>query len=334
MKRNNLSILIFGCFFILLFIIFILKINSANNKSKIEINKLEKLNKDIQSYLEDLKYFNENSKVAVYIKDLSTDYVIKINSDELIPSASVVKVPLMAAVYYLAYRGEISLEDILVYKKRHHCGGAGVIKRYSYGKKFKIKELLELMITISDNVATHMLMDKIGIERLNKIFKDLDLKNTNVKRYVMDLYSRNKGIENYTTAEDIGMLLEKIYKGELISKQASSEMLLLLMKQRICDRIPKKLPKEVTVAHKTGLMRNVCHDVGIVFSRNGDFIICVLTENIISKFAKNIIAEISYKTYSLYDEVENKDIEITNSEGEVGIDESTDSSSWIDSGGN
>ncbi|MCX7956612.1 MAG: class A beta-lactamase-related serine hydrolase, partial [Endomicrobia bacterium] len=121
-------------------------------------------------------------------------------------------------------------------------------------------------------------------------------------RYVMDLVSRDKGIENYTTAEDIGMLLEKIYKKELISREYSTEMLLLLMKQKISDRIPKKLPKEVVVAHKTGLMRNVCHDTGIIYTKNGDFIICVLIENINCKLAKDIISEIAYKTYSLYDE--------------------------------
>ncbi|MFN3551046.1 MAG: serine hydrolase [Endomicrobiia bacterium] len=336
MKRLNLSFLVLLCSFIFFFIIFVfvIKINSAYNKLDLETEKFQKLNEEIQSYLEYIKSIDENYKIAVYIKDLSKDFVIKINSDKLIPSASVVKVPIMAAVYYLVDKGELSLNDSLVYKKKHRCGGAGIIKRYSYGKRFKVRELVELMITISDNVATHMLMEKIGIERLNKIFKDLGLKNTDVKRYVMDLYSRNKGLENYTTAEDIGILLEKIYKGELISKEVSSNMLSLLMKQKISDRIPKKLPEEVNVAHKTGLMRNVCHDVGIVFTKNGDFVICVLTENMRSKFAKDIIAEISYKTYSLYGEVGNKDIEITNLESEVGIDESTNNSSWVDSGGN
>lgn len=331
-KRSKLSFLLFICNFVffLIIVIFVLKINSAYDKFDLEINKLKQLNEEIQSYLGNLQTINNNSKVSVYIKDIATDYTIKINSEELFPAASVVKIPIMVAVYYLVDKSELSLDEILVYKKRHRCSGAGIIKNYPYGKKFKIRELVELMITISDNIATHMLMERVGIERLNKIFEELGLKNTNVKRYVMDLYAREKGLENYTTAEDIGLLLEKIYKGKLISQEASTEMLLLLMKQKICDRIPKKLPKEVIVAHKTGLMRNVCHDVGIVYTKNGNFIICILTENIKTKLAKNIIAEISYKTYCLYD-IENKNrIDV---ESEV-VDESSDNVVGIDSGGN
>ncbi|MCS7231096.1 MAG: serine hydrolase [Elusimicrobiota bacterium] len=309
MKRQlNKSYFILSLINLILFLlvgIFVYKINSSYEKFVLEIERLETLKKELIDYISKIK--DNNCKISIYIKDLSTQHIIDINSKEPIPAASIIKIPIMTAVYYLVDKGEISLDDLLTYKKKHRCGGAGIIKNYHYGKKYKVKELIDLMISISDNVATHMLIDYVGMERLNLIFKRLGLKNTNINRYVMDLVSRDKGIENYTTAEDIGMLLEKIYKKELISREYSTEMLLLLMRQKITDRIPKKLPKEVVVAHKTGLMRNVCHDTGIVYTKNGDFIICVLIENINCKLAKDIISEIAYKTYSLYD----KDISYT-----------------------
>lgn len=307
-KINKLAFLVWALNIAvgLVVFVFITKINSLYTKYELRIEELNKLKEDIKDYL---RLFDiPGVLVAIYIKDLNTEYSIEINAEEKIPSASLLKIPIMAAIYYLADEGRVSLDEVLIYKKYHHCGGAGIIKNMSYGTKFKVKELIELMITVSDNIATHMLTEYVGLKRLDETFKKLGLENTNISRYIMDLKKRREGIENYTTAKDIGVLLEKIYKGKLVSKLASSEMLFFLMKQKICDRIPKLLPKEVVVAHKTGLMKDVCHDAGIVFTNNGDFIICILTQNIEHRIAKKFIAEVAYKTYNLYNK--NEDVTI------------------------
>lgn len=279
--------------------IFVVKVNSLYTKFEIKIEKFNEFKVNhVEKYIQ---LFNESgAKVAVYFKDLSTQYDFGIDANEKIPSASLVKIPIMAAVYYLAKKGEISLDEELTYKKKYRCGGSGIIKNCRYGERFTIKQLVELMIVVSDNVATHMIIDRIGLKRFNEIFKNLGLKNTNLDRYVMDLRSRNNGVENYTTAKEIGTLLEKIYYGKLVSKQASLEMLEIMLKQEISDRIRKKLPSNVIVANKTGTMKNVFHDVGIVFTNNGNFILCVLTEDLDHKIAKQFIADIAYKMYSLY----------------------------------
>lgn len=281
--------------------IFIAKINSLYHTYELKVQNLFDLRQELVDYT---KTFEKeyNAVVSIYIKDIKTQYRIEINSDIPFPAASVIKIPIMAAVYHLAEKGELSLDEILVYNKKHRCGGSGVIKNLPYGEKFKIRKLVELMITISDNVATHMLIDRIGLNKLNKTFKELGLKNTILNRYVMDLKSRQQGKENYTTAEEIGELLEKIYKGKLVSKEASSEMLKFLLEQKITDRLPSKLPPQAVVAHKTGLMRDLCHDTGIVFTRNGDFIICVLTKTTNKPVAKNFIAEVAFKTYCAYNQ--------------------------------
>ncbi len=291
-----------GLFFIVT--ILVIKVNSLYTKFEI---KVDRFNEFKRNYIEQyVALFNESgANVAVYFKDISTNYTIEIEPEKKIPSASLIKIPIMAAVYYLADKGELSLDEEIVYKKKHRCGGSGIIKNCRYGEKFTIRKLLELMITISDNVATHMIIDKVGLKRFNEIFKNMGLKNTNLDRYVMDLNARNKGIENYITVEDIGKLLERIYYGKLVSKEASMEMLKIMMEQKIDDRIRKKLPKDVIVANKTGLMKDVCHDAGIVFTNKGDFILCVLTENLDHKVAKNFIADLAYKAYSLYSSLSN-----------------------------
>lgn len=295
--------------------VFITKINSLYTKYELRIEELNRLKEDFKDYL---RLFDiPGISIAIYIKDLTTEYSIGINDEEKIPSASLIKIPIMAAIYYLAEEGEISLDNVLIYKKHHYCSGSGIIKNIPFGSKFKVKELIELMITVSDNIATQMLTEYVGLKKLDEIFKKLELENTNISRYIMDLKKKKEGIENYTTAKDIGILLEKIYKGKLVSKLASSEMLFFLMKQKICDRIPRLLPKEVIVANKTGLMKDVCHDAGIVFTNNGDFIICILTKNLDHKIAKKFIAEVAYKTYCLYKNKENID-ETTNTNSSVG----------------
>jgi beta-lactamase class A len=325
-KKFKLTVSLVNIALFLIVFVFVTRINSIYNKYELKVEEFKKLEQSLQEYVNSLT--QNNSEISLYIKDLSTEYEIKINSDKEIPSASLVKIPIMAAVYELAEKGDLSLNEKLTYKKKYRCGGSGIIKRSRYGTKFTIRELVELMISLSDNVATHMLIDRIGIKNLNKIFKELGLKNTNIDRFVMDLQARDKGIENYTTAEDIGLLLEKIYRGKLVSKEASIEMLLIMLKQRISDRIPKKLPTQVAVAHKTGLMKDVCHDAGVVYTNNGDFIICVLTHNIKPQVAKEIIADVAYMTYCMYDKnyVEEK--------GEKVVDDTTNTDLGDDTGGN
>ncbi len=279
--------------------IFVIKVNSLYTKFEVKIEKFNEFKVNhVERYIQ---LFNESgAKVAIYFKDLSTQYGFGINANEKIPSASLVKIPIMAAVYYLVEKGELSLDEKLTYKKKHRCGGSGIIKNCRYGEKFTVRQLLELMIAVSDNVATHMIIDRVGLKRFNEIFKDLGLKDTNLDRYVMDLTARNKGVENYTTAKEIGTLLEKIYYGKLISRQLSLEMLEIMMRQEVSDRIRKKLPQNIIVANKTGTMKNVFHDVGIVFTNNGNFILCVLTEELDHKIAKQFIADVAYKAYCLY----------------------------------
>jgi beta-lactamase class A len=116
---------------------------------------------------------------------------------------------------------------------------------------------------------------------------------------MMDFSKRRKGIENYTSAADITYLLEKIYNKELINRKSSNMMLAFLLRQKMKDRIPRYLPKNVEVAHKTGLERGVVHDAGIIFSVKSDCIVCVLTKGV-KKYskAKKFIANLSLLTYN------------------------------------
>lgn len=243
-------------------------------------------------------------EAGIVIKDLATGWEISFNKTTRFPSASVVKIPLMAVCYQAAQEGRIDLDGTLTLRASDKVAGSGQLKLAAPGATYTIEELIELMIEKSDNIAANMLINKLGFEYINEAFAKWKLAHTNLSRRMMDFTHRKKGVENYTTPEDIASLLEKIYRKKMVSPKAAEKCLALLMLQKVNDRIPAKLPAGVPVAHKTGLERNVCHDAGIVFTPRGDFLISVLTRSVNgSKDAKRFISRIALETYNFYREL-------------------------------
>jgi beta-lactamase class A len=239
-----------------------------------------------------------HGEAGILVKDLKTRQTIGINSSKLFPSASLVKMPIMAAVFQAEKEGRLKLTDTLAVERKEKIRSSSKVYRARPGTKFTIIDLVEQMITHSDNTATNMIVDSLGFGYLNQKFVEFGLKNTDMRRGVMDLKWRAAGIENYTTPEDMALLLEKIYHGELVSPEASMQMMEILKRQHINDRLPKGLPGDLVVAHKTGLLHDTVSDCGIVFTNEGDFIICVLTADIHGyKSAKRFIGKIAECTY-------------------------------------
>ena len=245
---------------------------------------------------------NFTGEVSIFIEDLTSRWQIRINQDRLFPSASLVKIPIMAACFYAANEGKIKLDEVLILKTQDKSLGSGRLKEAPAGTKLSIYNLIESMITESDNTAANMLVQRLGFNYLNDCFKRLGLKDTNICREMMDFKSRKQGQENFTTASDLTFLLERIYYGNLINKFYSEMCLEYLKKQKIRDRIPAKLPPDTEIAHKTGLERGLCHDAGIVFAPKGAFLICVLTKHRYktAKLAKEFIAQVTLKAYNYY----------------------------------
>ncbi len=217
------------------------------------------------------------------------------------PAASLIKLPILAAAFYAVGEKKIPLEKIVTIQKKDVAGGSGKLKAFSLPRKFTFAQLLELMISSSDNTATNKVIGILDFKYINSIFKRLGLTDTILVRKMMDFSQRENGIENYTSAADISYLLEKIYRGGLVNQKLSKLALSFLRKQKVNDRLPRYLPSEVVVAHKTGLERGVVHDAGIVFTSNRDYLICVLVKGgKRSGPAKKFIAQLSLLAYNLY----------------------------------
>jgi beta-lactamase class A len=245
------------------------------------------------------------SDAGIVVKDLKMDWEISFNKEKPFPAASLTKVPIMAACFLASEQHRVDLERNVVLKSADKLTGSGTLKNMPAGTVFKVEKLIGLMIYESDNTATNILTGLLGMDYLNSTFKAFGLKNTDLSRRIADYRSRNKGIENYTTAGDMAFLLEKMYRRTLINKDVSEKCLGMLSLQKVNDRIPKYLPVDITIAHKTGLERTVCHDVGIVYSAKGDFIVAVLTKhaNPNSVPSKEFIAKIALHAYNYFEQL-------------------------------
>ena len=217
------------------------------------------------------------------------------------PAASLIKLPIMAVCFQAAKEGRISLSEEMILKTRYKTAGSGILKNMPVGKKITISKLITLMITLSDNTAANMIITKLGREYINKKFKEIGLKQTALNRSIMDLSARKKGIENYTSIQDMVSLLKRIYHKTLINKEYSQAMLDILLKQKVNDRIPKYLPKNIRIAHKTGLEKHIVADIGIVFAPDCDYILAAAVAGKTTyKKAKEIIAKISLAAYEYF----------------------------------
>ncbi|WP_040213504.1 serine hydrolase [Clostridium polynesiense] len=241
---------------------------------------------------------NEKGRISVAVKNLKTGETIKINENEVFPSASTIKLVIMSELLKNVKEGRLKLKDTVEITKEDITGGDGIIKELNLNHKFTLEELMTLMIIISDNTATNILINLLGIDKINAMAESLNMKNTKLQRKMMDLEAAKEGKENKTTAEDLANILELIYTGKNISEEYSLMMLNILKRQQVKGRLDLYLPEEVTIAHKTGDLDKLEHDVGIVFLKDSDYIICVLTKDTdTNKDGREIIGKISKMVY-------------------------------------
>jgi beta-lactamase class A len=242
-----------------------------------------------------------HGRVGIYLKDLHTGKVWEYNADKIFPSASLVKVPIMASVFDKIKLGAITLDTQLRLTRRERVGGSGSLKWVRDGTSLSVMEIIYKMITESDNTATRMLIDYVGMDYLEDNFKRLGLVQTNICQEGMSLASGRVKNDNFTTAREMAGLMEQIYEGKLVNREASEFMLDVLKHNKSRSRLRKGLPLGWEIGHKTGLLRKSCHDVGIVFSPRGDFVLAVLTSEVPDyTTAKNFISRVAKLTYGYY----------------------------------
>lgn len=191
-------------------------------------------------------------------------------------AASMIKVYILSYLFEKIDKDEISLQDVYVLKSSDKVGGSGVLYGYESGSVLSIDTIARLMITESDNTATNILIDKLGLENINSYIAIQGYKDTQLNRRMMDVNAIDKGIENYTSAQDLGNWFLKLAKGEMASDLSNKQMIYYLLGQTDTECISAALPNRI-IAHKTGELAGVYHDGGIIYNTNrNDYYILIL----------------------------------------------------------
>jgi beta-lactamase class A len=226
-------------------------------------------------------------KVAVACLNLETREKFELHADDVMPTASLIKLAVMAEVYAQAKEGKVKLEDMLTLPKDEMVQGSGILTdHFSPGAQFSLRDAVRLMIVYSDNTATNMVLSKVGIKPVNERMAGLGLKETRINAKVFKgsttsvdpARTKQYGLGS-TTASEMLKLLELLHKGELVSAEASKAMLDHMKKCDDKDKFPRFLPKGATVAHKTGSVNNSRTDAGILYFKGGPVALVVLTND-------------------------------------------------------
>jgi D-alanyl-D-alanine carboxypeptidase (penicillin-binding protein 5/6)/beta-lactamase class A len=225
--------------------------------------------------------------VTVACVHLGTGERLIIRGDEVMPTASLIKLPVMVEVYAQAKDGKVKLDDMLTLAKDDMVQGSGILtEHFSPGAKFSLRDAVRLMIVYSDNTATNMVLDKVGIKAVNERMESLGLKETQINAKVFKGSTTSIAPERTkkyglgsTTAKEMLTLLELLHKKELVSKDASKAMLEHLKKCDDKDKFSRFLPKSVTLAHKTGTVSNARTDAGILYFKEGPVALVVLSND-------------------------------------------------------
>jgi beta-lactamase class A len=210
---------------------------------------------------------------AVAIKDLDSGQGVLINADRELPAASLFKLPVMYEVFRQREMGRLSFSDPLFLTADYARQDLGTLD-VPVGSTVTVGWALDRMVTRSDNATANMLGDKVGWANINNTMQGLGLKETHLASDRMT-----------TSARDMLLLLETLALRRAPSEAASTEMLQLLLEQQVNDRLPAQLPRDTPVAHKTGNLSGVVHDVGVVYSPGATFVLAVLATEVADEAA-------------------------------------------------
>ncbi|MBX9580757.1 MAG: class A beta-lactamase-related serine hydrolase [Gemmataceae bacterium] len=261
---------------------------------------------------------DHKGKVAVAVKHLKTGEGYYLNADEPMPTASLIKLPVLAEAYWQKAEGKVDFGKVLTLKKEDKVPGSGVLtKHFSDGATFTVRDAARLMIAHSDNTATNLVLDQTGIRPVNERMARLGLPNTriNAKVYkgkdtsVDPERTKTFGLGS-TTAREMVRLLELIDGGKVVSPEACKEMLALLKECEDKEMIARLLPEGVDYPHKTGAVNAARTEAGIIVTKSGPVAVCVLTDDnadrrwVLDNAAQELMAKVGRAVYDHFSPVD------------------------------
>lgn len=243
--------------------------------------------------------------IGVAILDLTDQRAFYLNADATYPTASTIKIAVLAELYRQNERGSgAKLGDLYTVNAKDGVGTEGILQAMSAGvSRITNRDLALLMVSLSDNSATNVLIDRVGMDNVNAWLTQLGLERTRLRRHMLDVQAAQEGRENTATPRELVTMLRAIHEGRVFGKATTEEFTKMLSTQK-SSYIPRLLPVDLMIANKPGSLDAVRNDAGIVFVPGRPFAIAVMTTFARDEIdAEQSIARIARAAWSYFDRV-------------------------------
>ena len=222
-----------------------------------------------------------DSAMGIAVRDLTSGEAFFVNADTVFPQASSIKIPILLELLRQAQAGPVAsglkLEERIELKRAMMTGGSGVLLRFGDGTSaLSLRDIATLMIVLSDNTATNILIDRVGMENVNGLLRELGLKDTKLQRRMMDVEAGRASRENLSTPREMVTLLELLHGGKILDAPHTA-LAIEILKYPKSTSLRRGVPPQVEVANKPGGIPGVACDSGIVLLAGRPYAISVMT---------------------------------------------------------
>lgn len=267
---------------------------SSGVKQKLLWQKLESSIQQVDQHLDGV--------MGIAIEDLTTGDHYFLHEDEVFAQASSIKIAVLANLYLQAQQGKLKLTDLYTVQSSDLVPDSDIMNGLTPGvTRVTLRDLATLMVAVSDNAATNVLIDRLGMPNVNAMLDSLGLTHTRLRRKMMDLEAAKQGRENISTPREMMMFLDAIYRGKLLNKESTEDFFRILSTNKE-SYIPRDLPPGLRIASKPGELEAVRNDSGVVFVEGRPYVICVMTAFLLNeREGEDAISKVSLETWRMFD---------------------------------
>lgn len=216
-----------------------------------------------------------NGVMGYVVFDLASGERFERLADETFPLASTIKLAILYELFKQADEGRLKLDEVRALERRHVVGGAGVLTELT-APAMPLRDYAILMVVLSDNTATNLLIDAVGMANVTRRMTALGLPSLQLRRKMIDIAAARRGEENVGTPADVARLLAMIYRSEGLKKESSEAIIAILRKPK-SSALRDGVPGSVPVANKTGTLEGVAADAGIVYLAGRPYVFVATT---------------------------------------------------------